>query len=80
MIVLALSNWDRFEVPYDNYGKEKLGLYEKTKNYKPLPILDDDFYSFYKKHHLKNSHSTALLLASTILITPGNQWFLPVSQ
>ena len=51
MIVLALSNWDRFEVPYDNYGKEKLGLYEKTKNYKPLPILDDDFYSFYKKHH-----------------------------
>ena len=51
MIVLALSNWDRFEVPYDNYGKEKLGLYEKTKNYKPLSLPDDDFSSFYKKHY-----------------------------
>ena len=48
---MPLSNWDRFEVPYDNYGKEKLVLYEKTKNYKPLSLPDDDFSSFYKKHY-----------------------------
>lgn len=51
LVVLSLSNWDRLEVPYNNYGENKIGLYEQTKNYKPKILKNDTWSNLYKKHY-----------------------------
>ena len=35
IVVLSLTNWDRFELPYDDYGMNKSGIDERTKTFKP---------------------------------------------
>ena len=35
MVVLGLTNWDRFELPHNNYGLEQSGMWERTKTFKP---------------------------------------------
>lgn len=40
-IVVSLTNWDRLEVPYNNYAHQREGLGEKTKSLKPKQILED---------------------------------------
>lgn len=34
-VVLGLTNWDRFELPYNDYGLEQSGMWERTKTFKP---------------------------------------------
>lgn len=41
IVVLALTNWDRFELPYEDYGMALPGIDERTKTFKPKNAVNE---------------------------------------
>lgn len=54
LVVVALSNWDRWELPYADYANNKLnfgcGLGEKTKSIKPKQVVSEPSNVFNKTY------------------------------
>ena len=42
LCVISLTNWDRFELPYSDYGLKGSGMYDRTKTFKPKNCWDED--------------------------------------